>query len=102
MKKLLIICVLLFIANNANALDFQWKFVIPAMDSRVAAVEVYEVLDSIKGVYDIVPDIERNSVMFFFDDEKTTEDVAKEKLTAAGYKIEKMMLLEEPKGGLMN
>lgn len=102
MKKLLITCVFLLIATNVNALEFQWKFIMPAMDSREAAVEVYEVLDSIKGVYDIVPDIERNSVMFFFDDEKTSENVAKEKLTAAGYKIEKMMLLEEPREGVMN
>jgi hypothetical protein len=102
MKKLLLACVFLFIANSANALEFQWKFVLPAMDNRESAVEVYELLDSIKGVYDIVPNIERNSVMFFFDDDFTNEDVAIQVLTDAGYTIEKKMLLEEPKGGVMN
>jgi hypothetical protein len=46
--------------------------------------------------------MERHSVMFFFDDDKTSEEVAKRKLIEAGYTIEKMMLLEEPKGGVMN
>ncbi len=102
MKKLLLACILLFIANSAHGLEFQWKFVLPAMDNRETAVEVYELLDSIKGVYDIVPNIERNSVMFFYDDDFTNEDVAIQVLTEAGYKIEKKMLLEEPKGGVMN
>ena len=102
MKKLLFALALLLITNTANALEFQWKFVMPAIDNRETAVKVYELLDSIKGVYDIVPDIERNSVMFFFDDDHTNEDVAIKVLTDAGYKIEKKMLLEEPKGGVMN
>ncbi len=102
MKKLLLACVLLLISSNALALEYQWKFVLPAMDNRETAVEVYELLDSIKGVYDIVPNIERNSVMFFYDDDFTNEDVAIQVLTEAGYKIKKKMLLEEPKGGVMN
>ncbi len=48
-----------------------------------------------------MPNIERHSVMFFFDDDYTNEDVAIKVLTDAGYKIEKTMLLEEPKGGIM-
>jgi len=102
MKKLLLACVLLLIASNAQALEYQWKFVLPAMDNRETAIEVYELLDSIKGVYDIVPNIERTSVMFFYDDDFTNEDVAIKVLTEAGYTIEKKMLLEEPKGGVMN
>jgi hypothetical protein len=101
MKKILLACVLLFVANSAHALEYQWKFIMPAMDNREAAVEVYELLDSIKGVYDIVPNIERNSVMFFYDDDYTNEDVAIKVLTDAGYTVGKKMLLEEPKGGVM-
>ncbi|MCK5070186.1 MAG: hypothetical protein KAR01_06575 [Desulfocapsa sp.] len=102
MKKLLLSCAFLLIANTANALEYQWKFVLPAMDNRETAVKVYELLDSIKGVYDVVPNIERNSVMFFYDDDYTNEDVAITVLTEAGYTIEKKMLLEEPKGAAMN
>ena len=102
MKKLLFALALLLISNTANALEYQWKFVMPAIDNRETAVKVYELLDSIKGVYDIVPDIERNSVMFFYDDDHTNEDVAMKVLQDAGYTIKKMMLLEEPKGGVMN
>ena len=101
MKKILLTCVFLFVANTASALEFQWKFVMPAIDNRESAVKVYDLLDSIKGVYDIVPNIERHSVMFFFDDDYTNEDVAIKVLTDAGYKIDKTMLLEEPKGGIM-
>ena len=102
MKKIFFVFVLLFSANAASALEFQWKFVMPAIDNRETAVNVYEILDEIQGVYDIELNMERNSVMFFFDDEKTTEEVAEKKLKDAGYEIEKMMLLEEPKGGVMN
>ena len=101
MKKILLTCVFLFVANTASALEFQWKFVMPAIDNRESAVKIYDLLDSIKGVYDIVPNIERHSVMFFFDDDYTNEDVAIKVLTDAGYKIDKTMLLEEPKGGIM-
>jgi len=102
MKKLLVVLALLLFSNPAMGLEFQWKFIIPTMDDRESAVEVYELLDSIKGVYDIEPNIERNSVMFFYDDDHTNEDVAIKVLTDAGYRIEKKMLLEEPKGGVMN
>ena len=50
MKKLLFALALLLITNTANALEFQWKFVMPAIDNRDTAVKVYELLDSIKGV----------------------------------------------------
>jgi hypothetical protein len=102
MKKLLFTCIFLLLASSASALEYQWKFVILEMDNRDAAVNVYEVLDSIKGVYDIEPNIERTSVKFFFDDDYTNEDVAFNLLTERGYKIHKKMLLEEPKGGVMN
>jgi len=102
MKKILLTCAFLLAANTASALEYQWKFVMPAIDNRESAVKIYELLDSIKGVYDIVPNIERNSVMFFFDDDYTNEDVAIKVLTDAGYRIEKKMLLEEPKGSAMN
>ncbi len=102
MKKLLLSLVILVIASPAFSLEYQWKFSIPTMDTRESAVKVYELLDNINGVYDIEVNIERNSVMFFYDDDKTDVSIAKSKLIDAGYAIEKTMLLEEPKGGVMN
>jgi len=102
MKKILITLALLLLAGTVQAKEYQWKFWMPAIDNRDTAVAVYEVLDGIDGVYDIVPDVVFNSVMFFFDDDKANEEIAEKALTNAGFVIEKRMLLEEPKGGLMN
>lgn len=102
MKKLLVVFLLVFLAKSAHGLEFQWKFVMPAVDNRETAVKVYDVLDSVNGVYDIEINMERNSVMFFYDDEKTDDEIAEKTLRDAGYVIEKKMLLEEPKGGVMN
>lgn len=102
MKKLLLTLFFLFISSTAMALEYQWKFVMPAVDNRETAVKVYEVLENINGVYDIQIDMLRNSVMFFYNDEKTDEEAVKKKLTEAGYEIEKMMMLEEPREGVMN
>ena len=101
MKKIILSLVFLFISNTAMALEYQWKFVMPAVDNRETAVKVYEVLEAINGVYDIEIDMLRNSVMFFYDDDKTDEKAVKNKLTEAGYEIEKMMVLEEPREGVM-
>lgn len=62
-------------------------------------MQVYEILDSVYGVYDIVPDVVFNSVMFFFDDDKINEEITVKALTDAGFIVEKRMLLEEPKAG---
>lgn len=102
MKKILITLTLLLLASTVQAKEYQWKFFMPAIDNRETAVAVYEVLDNVNGVYDIVPDVVFNSVMFFFDDDKTNEEIAEKALIDAGFVIEKKMLLEEPKGGLMN
>jgi len=102
MKKILFILTFLLFVSNAQAKEYQWKFFMPAIDNRATAVAVYEVLENVHGVYDIVPDVVFNSVMFFFDDDKTNDEIAAKALTDGGYVIEKKMLLEEPKGGLMN
>jgi hypothetical protein len=103
MKKILIALTLLLLTGTAaQTKEYQWKFFMPAIDNRETAVAVYEVLDNVHGVYDVVPDVVFNSVMFFFDDDKTNEEIAEKALLDAGFVIEKKMLLEEPKGGLMN
>ncbi len=102
MKKIVFSLILLLLAGTVQAKEYQWKFFISAIDNRETAVVVYEVLDNIDGVYEIVPDVVFNSVMFFFDDDKTNEEFAEKALTDAGFVIEKKMMLEEPKGGLMN
>ncbi len=108
MKKMKAILASVLLAGSlcctlpAHSLEFQWKYVIPTMDSREKAVQIYELLNSIIGVYDVTVNMDSNSLMLFYDDEKTDEAAIKKVLQAAEYPVEKMMLLKEPKEGMMN
>lgn len=102
MKKISLTIVFLLIAATASALEFQWKFTINSMDNRETGVKVYEALDSINGVYDIEVNFERNTVMFFLNDDKTDEEKVLKSLKADGFVVDKVMLLEEPREGVMN
>ena len=84
------------------ASEYQWKFTIDSLDNSPKAVQVFQTLHDIPGVYDVAVNTDRESVMFFYDDEKTDEEAIKKVLNKAGHKVVKMMLLLEPKGGPMN
>jgi len=92
----------LFFAIPAFSLEFQWKFIVPDMDTREKAVQVYEQLSTINGVYDITINMDTYSLMLFFDDDRTDEEALKKVLNKAGFPVTKMMLLKEPREGVMN
>ncbi len=88
--------------DHTHALEYQWKFVIPAMNDRPSAVRVFEVIEQIPGVLDIDVNIDRNWLMFLYDDEKTDMETVKSRLQESGFSVQRTMLLEEPREGIMN
>jgi copper chaperone CopZ len=108
MKKILLalipvaLTLALLLAGPALSLEYQWKFFLPTMTDPGKGVQVFELLHSIPGVYDVDINVERRHVMFFFNDEKTDESSIKKQLQAAGFQVNRMMLLEEPREGVMN
>lgn len=86
----------------AYSLEYQWKYVVPTMDSREKAVQVFDLLSDIIGVYDVTINLDSSSLMLFYDDERTDEEAVKKVLLKAGFPVEKMMLLKEPREGVMN
>ena len=97
---LMILSVLL--SDPAGALEYQWKFFLPTLDDRTSAVKAFEILNDIHGVYDVDVNMEQHWVMFFFDDEFTDESAVKRTLQKKGFPVDKMMLLLEPREGVMN
>ncbi len=89
-------------AAPAYSLEYQWKYVVPTMDTREKAVQVFDLLSDIIGVYDVTVNLDTNSLMLFYDDERTDEEAVKKILLKAGFPVEKMMLLKEPREGVMN
>ena len=86
----------------AYSLEYQWKYVVPIMDNRETAVQVFDLLNDIIGVYDVTINLDTSSLMLFYDDERTDEEAIKKVLLRAGFPVEKMMLLKEPREGVMN
>ncbi len=91
----------LFFAATAWAFDYQWKFVISNMDDSKSAVAVFDLLHSIPSVSDVEIDTFRQSATFYFEEDVTDEIEVKKRLTKAGFKVEKMMLLKETNTGIM-
>jgi copper chaperone CopZ len=89
-------------AVSAYSLEYQWKYVIPTMDNREKAVQVFDLLNDIIGVYDVTINLDTNSLMLFYDDERTDEEAVKKILDKAGFPVTGMMLLKEPREGVMN
>ena len=87
---------------SAYSLEYQWKYVIPTMDDREKAVQVFDLLNDIIGVYDVTINLDTSSLMLFYDDERTDEEAVKKVLGNAGFPVTKMMLLKEPREGVMN
>lgn len=87
---------------SAYSLEYQWKYVIPTMDNREKAVQVFDLLNDIIGVYDVTINLDTNSLMLFYDDERTDEEAIKKFLTESGFTVKRMMLLKEPREGVMN
>jgi PleD family two-component response regulator len=46
--------------------------------------------------------LDTNSLMLFYDDERTDEEAVKKILDKAGFPVTRMMLLKEPREGVMN
>ena len=99
---LILMSVLLCAAIPAHSLEYQWKYNVPDMDSREEAVQLFDVLNAVIGVYDVTFNLDSNSLMLFYDDEKTDEEAVKKVIQAAGFPVTRMMLLKEPKEGMMN
>ena len=89
------------LASSALALEYQWKFVISELKDKNSAVAVFEVLQAVPGVEDIDINILRKSTFVFFDDELTDENKLKRHLQKAGFTVEKMQVMVEPKEGIM-
>jgi hypothetical protein len=98
---LLLFCTLCY-AVSAYSLEYQWKYVIPTMDNREKAVQVFDLLNDIIGVYDVTINLDTSSLMLFYDDERTDEEAVKKVLANAGFPVTRMMLLKEPREGVMN
>ncbi len=86
----------------ASALEYQWKFFIPSLRTPQAAVRLFTLLNTIQGVYDVDINQQDHWVMFFFDDEYTDEVTVQSVLKKNGFPVKRMMLLMEPREGLMN
>ncbi len=87
---------------SAYSLEYQWKYVIPTMDNREKAVQIFDLLNDIIGVYDVTINLDTNSLMLFYDDERTDEEAVQKILDKAGFPVTRMMLLKEPREGVMN
>lgn len=87
---------------SAYSLEYQWKYVIPTMDNREKAVQIFDLLNDIIGVYDVTINLDTSSLMLFYDDERTDEEAVKKILDKAGFPVTRMMLLKEPREGVMN
>jgi copper chaperone CopZ len=102
LSSAILLASLLFFSSPAHSLEFQWKYVVPTMDNREKAVQVFDLLNDIIGVYDVTINLDTNSLMLFYDDERTDEEAVKEVLLKAGFPVKRMMLLKEPREGVMN
>ncbi len=89
-------------ASSVSALEFQYKFIIPDMDDRKTAGKIYELVDSIKGVMEVDIDFLRQALIFSYDDDYTNEEKIKKQLEENNYRVGKIMLLKEPREGVMN
>ncbi len=99
---LILMTLILCIAIPAHSLEYQWKYNVPSMDSREKAVQLFDLLHNVIEVYDVTFNLDSNSLMLFYDDEKTDEDAVKKVIQDAGFPVTRMMLLKEPKEGMMN
>ncbi len=88
-------------ASPAYSLEYQWKYIIPTMDEPEKKVKVFEIVNDIIGVYDVTMSVDTNSLMLFYDDEKTDEEAIEKVLNEAGFPVKRMMLLKEPREGVM-
>ncbi len=93
---------LLLGASCCRALEFQYKFIIPSMQDRPTAGKIFSLVDSVKGVLDVDIDFSRQALIFSFDDDYTDEEKIRGLLEKNNYKVRKIMLLEEPREGIMN
>ncbi len=101
-RQFICISSLLLLAGTASALEYQWKFFLPTMTDADKGARVFDLIHAVPGIIDVDINVERRNVMFFFNDEKTDEEIIKKRLQDAGFPIKKMLLLEEPIEGVMN
>ena len=92
----------LFAGKEAPALEYQWKLVLPELNDRASAVRIFAIIEQIPGIEDIDVNIERNWLTILYDDERTSLDMVKTRLQESGFSVQRTMLLEEPREGLMN
>ncbi len=90
------------ITVHAMALEFQYQYVIPSMYDRQTAVKIWETVEVIKGVFKVDVNFERKYLFVTFDDTYTNENAIRKALDKAGYKVNEMHLMLEPREGVMN